>query len=63
MSRPQSVLEIIRVARKDIRRDRSGTSEHSDTQHGLSTGRLAALFPALFAPAEEDGGDDPFFMS
>jgi hypothetical protein len=62
VSRSQSVLEVIRVERKDVRRSHRPRSESSDTQLGMSTSRLAALFPVLFEPADEDGGGEPFFM-
>jgi hypothetical protein len=61
MSQPHSVLEIIRVTRKDAPGPRPAVLDRSDTRQGMSTGRLAALFPVLFEPSEDDAGD-PHFM-
>lgn len=58
-----AVLEVIRVERRDVQTEVHSGRHAGDTQHGMSTGRLAAVFPSLFEPAHDEDNIEPFFMS
>lgn len=62
-TRSRAVLEHIRINRKDVQCETRAGSAEADTNLGMSTRRVATLFPALFKPAVEDQDDEgaPFF--
>jgi hypothetical protein len=65
VSTSKAVLDVVRIPRKDVRIERGATrrSDRSDTNIGMSTGRLANLFPRLFRPTEEEDECNPLFMT
>ena len=66
ISTPHAVIETVRVDRpvaKKVPSRRSPSADGTDTNVGMSTGRLAEVFPRLFEPApDEETEDQPFFL-
>jgi len=64
-SAPRAIIETIKVPRRlPASADRPApSSDGTDTRVGVSTGRLAEMFPRLFEPAPAEENDDPIFLS
>jgi hypothetical protein len=64
VSTPHAVLETVRVVRSATRKSpqRSTSADGTDTQVGMSTRKLAEVFPRLFEPAPEEDVEDQFFF-
>lgn len=64
-SPPRAIIEILRISRKArapvSRRD--SPAGGTDTSIGMSTARLAEIFPRLFVPVDDETDDPPFFLS
>jgi hypothetical protein len=66
-SPPRAVVEILRIPRKArapvSRRD--SPIDGTDSRIGMSTARLAEIFPRLFVPVpvDDETDDPPFFLS
>jgi hypothetical protein len=68
ISAPHPVLEAVRIERTAPRpplRRLPHQANETDTSVGMSTGRLADLFPRLFRPTsdDEESEEQPFFLS
>jgi hypothetical protein len=67
VSSPYAVVETIRINRHPQRgvSRRDSTADGTDTRIGMSTGKLAEVFPRLFAPlpADDEPDEPPFFLS
>jgi hypothetical protein len=62
MSDPTPALRVVRLERMDLNNKKSRSSDGSDTRQGMSTGRLAKLFPVLFQEAEAEEDSEPFLL-
>jgi hypothetical protein len=69
-SQPTPVMKVVRIARRDLARPKppgraSAGSSEVDTAVGMSTGKLAQLFPRVFSrPTEdEEAESEPFFLT
>jgi len=62
-SHPHSVIQRIRIPRRDIQRESRRPTGIADARVGISTGRLANLFPVYFRPSDDEDEGEPFFMS
>jgi hypothetical protein len=67
VSKPYAIVETIRINRKAQPRvsRRDSMADGTDTRIGMSTARLAEVFPRLFAPlpADDEPDEPPFFLS
>ena len=66
ISKPEAIVETLIVPRADVpgRQAHESQAQATDARVGLSTGRLADLFPVLFEPVTEENSEEaPFFLS
>jgi hypothetical protein len=63
ISDPTPSLRVVQFERKDLKSVRPRPSDGSDTLQGMSTGRLAKLFPVLFCKIEGEEDSEPFLLS
>jgi hypothetical protein len=68
-SQPTPVMKVVRIARRDLATPKppgraAASSSEVDTAVGLSTGKLAQLFPKVFVRSpEEEADSEPFFLT
>ena len=63
VSNPMPALRIVRFERMDLKGKKVRPVDGSDTQQGMSTGRLAKLFPVLFKETEAEEDSEPFLLN
>ena len=68
-SQPTPIMKVVRIARRDLATPKPpgrafAASSEVDAVVGLSTGKLAQLFPKVFVqPTEDEAESEPFFLS
>jgi len=63
VSDPAPALRVVRFERRDLKSKQPHLQQGADTQQGMSTGRLAGLFPVLFKEVEAEEDSEPFLLT